>query len=84
MDTHEQREILEQLARDPSTSARERVGALRLLRQIDESEPRQAEDGEVASMEAFMDRRGSSWPPREGSGGELAPASRPPQPPTEW
>ena len=75
MDDREQLTILEAMARDPETPARERVAALRLLREIEASLPRQqdGEGGEVASMEAFMERRGSDRPPRGGRGGELLP-----------
>ena len=72
MDEREQLAILESLARDPTTPARERVAALRLFREVEATLPREG-DGEVASMEAFMERRGSDRPPREGRGGELLP-----------
>jgi hypothetical protein len=58
MDDQEQRRILIELVRDPDTAARERVSALRLLREIDEANPsRDDGDAEVRSMEAFMATR---------------------------
>ena len=72
MDEREQLTILTAIARDPATPARERVGALRLLREVEAEMPRQ-ESAEVASMAAFMERRGSDRPPREGRGGEPLP-----------
>ena len=57
MDDQEQRRILEALIRDPETPARERVGALRLLREIADANPPEDQDAEVASMVEFMARR---------------------------
>ncbi len=62
MDEREQRDILIALARDPNTAARERVAALRLLREIEATLPVKVKDASVASLEDFMERRGTDKP----------------------
>jgi hypothetical protein len=59
VDVDEQRQILTELACDPNVAARERVGALRLLREIELDQPLEddGEAGEVAEISRFMERR---------------------------